>query len=167
MSESVRFAKGLLLATIPERRQEAMDLCQSLLDESEPTDPNFPPEIQILCLLGEQEMVISKARKRQAALGNSKVANWMPEKSLRFHAGATIDDFKADCGETPIGRLEYDYHVAMRKLSERDREGALRHFAECAKSSLIDSGYRKWALAFRRLLADNPDWPTKKNLQDR
>ena len=92
------------------------------------------------------------------------MANWMPEKSLAFHAGGTINDFDRDCGDSPIGRLEFHYNVAMRKISEGDREGAIRHFDECIQSSLIDSGYFQWAKAFRRLLVDNPEWA---NLADR
>ena len=82
----------------------------------------------------------------------------MPKKSLEFHAGIAISEFDKDCGESPIGRMEFHYHVAMRKLCEGDRAGAIEYFDRCTKSSLIDGGYYHVAKAFKRLLEENPHW---------
>ena len=57
-----------------------------------------------------------------------------------------------------IGRREFYYHVAMRKLCEGDRAGAIEYFDLCTKSSLIDGGYYHQAKAFKRLLEDKSDW---------
>jgi serine/threonine protein kinase/tetratricopeptide (TPR) repeat protein len=160
-SVSLRTAKASLLATIPERREEARSLCNGLLRENDAVDARLGA-ITVLCLLGERARVKSESEVCRELLGGRRVPNWMPEKALAFHEGKTFDEFDEDCGQTPIGRMTFHYSMAMRQLSEGDRDGAIRHFDQCTQSSLIDSGYFNWARVFRRILADNPQWPEQR-----
>ncbi len=157
-SVSGRTAKASLLTAIPERREEAANLCTELLQLNDPVDAGLGA-ITVLCLLGERDRVRSEGERLLRLLGERSVPNWMPEKALKFHAGATIEAFEVDCGKTPIGLMTFDYNVAMRKMSEGDRVGAIYHFDQCTQSSLIDSGFYNWARMFLRILADNPKWP--------
>ena len=157
-SVGARYAKANLVAVIPERREEAKRIYDSFVDELDFAYAGTSA-VEILCLLGDSAKVQSESRRTLGLLSKHDVTAWLPVKSLEFHAGQAIEQFDEACGEAPIERMEFHYQVAMRKLAEGDRESAIRHFDECAKSVITDSWCCTWARAFRRLLEDHPNWP--------
>jgi serine/threonine protein kinase len=156
-SVDVRYIRACLFAGIPEKREEAERLANALLDEEEAIDAGSCA-IEVFCILGQDTKVRSESRRCLDILPERSIANWMPKESLEFHTGIAISEFDKDCGDSPVGRMEFYYHVAMRRLCEGDRAGAIEYFDLCTKSSLIDGGYYHMAKAFKRLLEENPDW---------
>ena len=79
--------------------------------------------------------VRSESRSVLDILPERGIGPGMPKQSLEFHTGIAIPQFEKNCGQSAIGRTEFNYHVAMRKLCEGDRVAQLS-ISICASTAV-------------------------------
>lgn len=155
-------AKAYLWSAIPERRAGAREIAKKL-DRELDTLGGGSDVAEVLCLLGERDDLVTHCQKCLERIGEAdgefeQPKNWLPAHALTFHAGESIDEYDAACGDDPTGRLTYHYHVALRMISEGNRTEAIYHLNQCATSSLLDNDAYGWAKVIRRMIDEKPQW---------
>jgi hypothetical protein len=114
-----------------------------------------------LCLLGKKEDAVqaSKALLKQP----EKLYTLRREailRCLRYNSGdLPADDLVRDAGSSRWDQCLAHYYVAMTRLAEGDRKGALEHFDKVIKTRAFLWGMYDMSWVFRARLAKDPNWP--------
>jgi tetratricopeptide (TPR) repeat protein len=96
-----------------------------------------------------------------------KHPEWLPilhrdtvRRLLDYLAGdLSEEEFEKSLSDTPLDQCEGHFHIAMVRMCNQDRAGALEHFQKCVESRAFTFVSYDLALIFRERLTKDPRWP--------
>ena len=154
-----RVSHAFLLAGT-EHRDKARALCDQMI-ENATTAAHKACAIEILCVLGDAENAKKLSERFARELENDDPHEWLDGQiaALEFHANpANISEFDKKCGDTPIGRSRFHFQLALYYLAVKNPQKAAEHFDRHVDTGVMNAAIY-WAMAFQKLLEDNPNWP--------
>jgi tetratricopeptide (TPR) repeat protein len=154
-------AKACFVLGTPGGRREAQKLCADLIDNSLSKHAKLYA-LQTLCLLGNLGAVNREAKRFAEECADDDFHTWIDTWFEFFAAPEKLDEFRERCDDCPERRLQFHYNAAFYFLAIHDKDKARHHFEQCISQGVAD-GWTYWAMAYVKLLEDNPNWPYRED----
>jgi hypothetical protein len=115
----------------------------------------------VLCLLGQKEDAVKASKALLEQKDRFYTLRREPIlRCVRYNAGElSADKLLQDAGTSRWDQCLAHYNIAMTKLAEGDRDGALKHFEEAVKTRAWGWGEYDLSWVFRDRLKKDPTWP--------
>lgn len=152
-SKYVRLAKAHLVRDLPDGAEEVKKLVGKL-PEDDPSPLIRRHALLALCLACNSDEV--RARAASATMPGL----WYNAACLDYLAGV-IDEAKllANAEQSEVFKANARFTLAMMRLADGDRTGAIRHLRECSATGTVGYFDYEWARAYLERLDAEPDWP--------